>query len=97
MLVHHRDAFTEKLGREPGFLKHFPGRELDFSKRGAAVEAGPFVEESAAVLESLGECGAVVRVDVDDTIAVFGRALAERSGNRDAEKRQRGASGHATE
>src|SRR5579883_1319690 len=78
--VEDGDPFAEIAGIEPDLLHGPAGFQLHLAQRRAALQAGGFIQEAAAVLQPFGEGFAVVRIDVHHPVAVLGRRGLRRRG-----------------
>ena len=78
--VEDGDAFAEILVGDADFFEDFAGFEFDFAQGGEAIQTGAFVENAIEENKALGECGAVVRIGVDDFVVVKGSGVVSRGG-----------------
>ena len=71
LLIENRDAFAKKRLRHVEILHNPAGVEIDLPQRRAADQTGSLVEKPIAILETLGECRPVVRINLHHPKAVF--------------------------
>lgn len=64
------DSLPKILAGEGALLDNLAGLELHLADGGLMRNSGTFVQKAVIVEESLGKCGGVVGIGVDDPIAV---------------------------